>query len=82
MDKCSLGMKACLGLYWCKQLPLSRCHHILLHDNIHNDPNDGEGGICIPVEDDGNGNGDKSISQYQSLSAGKDALDMNGKHWI
>ncbi|KAL7466984.1 LOW QUALITY PROTEIN: hypothetical protein ACHAXS_007246 [Conticribra weissflogii] len=56
-------------------------HHILLDDNIHNDPNDGAGGIRIPVEDDGIGMEEALVSQYQSLS-GNEALEMHGKHLI
>jgi len=53
-------------------------HHILLDDNIHNDPNDGAGGIRIPVS---TSDMDKSTSSYESLH-GNEALDMHGKHLI
>jgi len=53
-------------------------HHILLDDNIHNDPNDGAGGIRIPVT---GSNKDKSTSSYESLH-GNEALDMHGMHLI
>ena len=54
-------------------------HHILLDDNIHNDPNDGAGGIRIPVVNEG-GDG-TSIISYASLR-GEEALEMHGKHLI
>ena len=53
-------------------------HHILLDDNIHNDPNDGAGGIRIPVS---GSDMDKSMSSYESLH-GNEALEMHGKHLI
>ncbi|KAL9178435.1 hypothetical protein ACHAXT_003765, partial [Thalassiosira profunda] len=46
-------------------------HHILLDDNIHNDPYDGAGGIRIP----------RSGTSYESLR-GEEALQMHGKHLI
>ena len=54
-------------------------HHILLDDNIHNDPNDGAGGIRIPKGLEG-----KIVdwhTSYESLN-GDDALNMQGKHLI
>ena len=53
-------------------------HHILLDDNIHNDPNDGAGGIRILVT---GSNKDKSMSSYASLHGNK-ALEMHGIHLI
>ena len=62
-------------------------HHILLDDNIHNDPNDGAGGIRIPVVKlgccgniDGGGH-DYDATSYESLH-GNEALAMHGKHLI
>jgi len=68
---------ACIGFNNCH----CHHHHILLDDNIHNDPNDGAGGIRTPIELRGRGDGEKSISGYQSLF-GKEALEMHGKHLI
>ena len=54
-------------------------HHILLDDNIHNDPNDGAGGIRIPKAVEGEGL--ERHTSYESLH-GYEALDMHGKHLI
>jgi hypothetical protein len=54
-------------------------HHILLDDNIHNDPTDGAGGIRIPK--DVQGEGRERHTSYESLH-GYDALSMQGKHLI
>jgi len=60
-------------------------HHILLDDNIHNDPNDGAGGIRIPIVDT-SGNDDDTPSTLKSTSYeslyGTEALDMHGKHFL
>ena len=52
-------------------------HHILLDDNIHNDPNDGAGGIRSVSGSDK----DRSMSSYESLH-GNEALEMHGMHLI
>ena len=54
-------------------------HHILLDDNIHNDPNDGAGGIRIPKAE--LGEGVERHTSYESLH-GEEALNMHGKHLI
>jgi hypothetical protein len=46
-------------------------HHILLDDNIHNDPNDGIGAVRVPT----------ISSSYISLR-GNDILNMHGKYLI
>ena len=71
-------------------------HHILLDDNIHNDPNDGIGAVRVPVpveetdefddDDDDNDNDtnnvvDEMVTSYVSLR-GKGALEMHGRHLI
>jgi len=60
-------------------------HHILLDDNIHNDPNDGAGGIRIPNIDISDGNCTTTTMpktpSYVSLH-GNEALGMHGKHLI
>ena len=58
-------------------------HHILLDDNIHNDPNDGAGGIRIPITANDNSNTDEAlaVAHYESLH-GKEALSMHGMHLI
>eukprot|EP00804_Cyclotella_cryptica_P028436 CCRYP_014206-RA/>CCRYP_014206-RA protein AED:0.01 eAED:0.01 QI:145/1/1/1/0.5/0.33/3/2287/550 len=55
-------------------------HHILLDDNIHNDPKDGAGGIRVPMDIQGVDGVTKHTS-YDSLH-GKEVLDMQGKHLI
>ena len=70
-------------------------HHILLDDNIHNDPNDGAGGIRIPVLADVDGDDDDDATPTTTLSAktratmtkytslhGSEALEMHGRHLI
>ncbi len=53
-------------------------HHVLLDDNIHNDPSDGAGGIRVPiVAEDGSNN----YNRYESLH-GQEALDLHGRHLI
>ena len=60
-------------------------HHILLDDNIHNDSNDGAGGIRVPVVgvDDGR---DATVVVAESTSytslRGDEALRMHGNHLI
>lgn len=54
-------------------------HHILLDDNIHNDPNDGAGGIRIPITSTSSKRG--SASSYISLH-GKEALALHGIHLV
>jgi hypothetical protein len=65
-------------------------HHILLDDNIHNDPNDGAGAVRISSALNGVDNHDDTspttaptptTSQYTSLH-GNEALEMHGKHLI
>ena len=58
-------------------------HHVLLDDNIHNDPSDGAGGIRAPVVAENNGEGDSSnnYNRYESLH-GQEALDLHGRHLI
>ena len=53
-------------------------HHILLDDNIHNDPFDGAGGIRVPAKEEKE---DDKHSSYESLH-GSEALNMHGKHLI
>lgn len=50
-------------------------HHILLDDNIHNDPNDGIGAVRVPTT------ASSSSSSYISLR-GNDILNMHGKYLI
>jgi hypothetical protein len=54
-------------------------HHILLDDNIHNDPTDGAGGIRVPKAQ--KGEGVERHTSYESLH-GQEALDNHGKHLI
>ena len=54
-------------------------HHILLDDNIHNDPLDGAGGIRVPQVAEETREG--KHSSYESLH-GCEALNMHGKHLI
>jgi len=55
-------------------------HHVLLDDNIHNDPSDGAGSIRVPVvvEKDGSSN---NYNRYESLH-GEEALALHGRHLI
>ena len=50
-------------------------HHVLLDDNIHNDPADGAGGIRVEDRDDSGG------SSFRSLP-GEEALGLHGVHLI
>lgn len=52
-------------------------HHILLDDNIHNDPNDGIGAVRVPTT----ASSSSSSSSYISLR-GNDILNMHGKYLI
>jgi hypothetical protein len=54
-------------------------HHILLDDNIHNDPIDGAGGIRVPKAVEGEGV--QRHTSYESLH-GQEALNNHGKHLI
>ena len=59
-------------------------HHVLLDDNIHNDPSDGAGGIRVPVvvEKDGDGGSSNNYyNRYESLH-GEEALALHGRHLI
>ncbi|KAL7493714.1 hypothetical protein ACHAWT_006192 [Skeletonema menzelii] len=58
-------------------------HHVLLDDNIHNDPSDGAGGIRVPVvsENDEDGGSSNNYNRYESLH-GQEALDLHGRHLI
>jgi len=62
-------------------------HHVLLDDNIHNDPTDGAGGIRVPIvvesDDDGgsSNNNNYYYNRYESLH-GQEALDLHGRHLI
>ncbi len=58
-------------------------HHVLLDDNIHNDPSDGAGGIRVPViaENNGEGGSRNNYNRYESLH-GQEALDLHGRHLI
>lgn len=49
-------------------------HHVLLDDNIHNDPTDGAGGIRVPVLNN-------CYNRYESLH-GQEALDLHGRYFI
>eukprot|EP00986_Skeletonema_menzelii_P010990 scaffold5513_cov141-Skeletonema_menzelii.AAC.6 len=53
-------------------------HHVLLDDNIHNDPSDGAGGIRVPVvsENDEDGGSSNNYNRYESLH-GQEALDLH-----
>ncbi|KAL7554142.1 hypothetical protein ACHAWF_017548 [Thalassiosira exigua] len=61
-------------------------HHILLDDNIHNDPDDGAGGVRVPIR---GGGGDCGMGgdcgggggSYAPL-LGAEALEAHGKHLI
>ena len=75
-------------------LPQYNHHHLLLDDNIHNDPNDGAGAVRIPVLDSVDNKDDASTptaattttpctttTKYTSLH-GNEALKMHGTHLI
>lgn len=55
-------------------------HHVLLDDNIHNDPTDGAGGIRVPIVAEKNGS-NNYYNRYESLH-GQEALDLHGRHLI
>ena len=54
-------------------------HHVLLDDNIHNDPLDGAGGIRAVMNDEGDSS--SKVCCYESLPGGK-ALELHGRHLI
>jgi hypothetical protein len=62
-------------------------HHVLLDDNIHNDPTDGAGGIRVPVVEDKRGgsesntNSNSCYNRYESLH-GEQALALHGRNLI
>jgi len=66
-------------------------HHVLLDDNIHNDPTDGAGGIRVPiVVENGKGGGggvgvvggnNNCYNRYESLH-GEEALNLHGRYLI
>jgi hypothetical protein len=62
-------------------------HHVLLDDNIHNDPTDGAGGIRVPIVADNRGGSESSTNsnscynRYESLH-GEQALALHGRNLI